>query len=211
MPRILIFGDSIAYGAWDKEGGWALRLRRFLDEKSLSKSDNYRLIYNLGVSGDTTSDILERFEFETKQRISENGEVVILFAVGINDSYFLQNVNNFRVPLEEFKKNIEKLIKLAKNFSSKIIFVGLTPVKEIKTTPISWDTKIFYKNEYIQRYNETIKQMCKKEGIYFIEIFEKLKKTKFQKLLEDGLHLNSKGHAQIFKLVKDFLIARQII
>jgi hypothetical protein len=23
MTRILVFGDSISYGAWDEEGGWA--------------------------------------------------------------------------------------------------------------------------------------------------------------------------------------------
>jgi lysophospholipase L1-like esterase len=27
MDRILVFGDSIAWGAWDKKGGGAQRLR----------------------------------------------------------------------------------------------------------------------------------------------------------------------------------------
>ncbi|MEK7071708.1 MAG: hypothetical protein AAB959_00255 [Patescibacteria group bacterium] len=27
----LIFGSSVTYGAWDSEGGWANRLRSFLD------------------------------------------------------------------------------------------------------------------------------------------------------------------------------------
>lgn len=26
--RILVFGDSIVYGAWDTEGGWAERLKK---------------------------------------------------------------------------------------------------------------------------------------------------------------------------------------
>jgi lysophospholipase L1-like esterase len=34
--RLLIFGDSITYGAWDIEGGWAARLRKFLDGKTLT-------------------------------------------------------------------------------------------------------------------------------------------------------------------------------
>ena len=71
MPQILIFGDSIIYGAWDREGGWAARLRKFLDEKTLTEEDFYCLVYNLGISGDTTEDLLERFEFETEQRIKE--------------------------------------------------------------------------------------------------------------------------------------------
>jgi len=28
MVNILVFGDSITYGAWDEEGGWVQRLRK---------------------------------------------------------------------------------------------------------------------------------------------------------------------------------------
>ena len=70
MARILVFGDSITYGAWDKRGGWVQRLREFLDEKNLIDLNKIPvLIYNLGVSGDTTNDALERFEFESKKKI----------------------------------------------------------------------------------------------------------------------------------------------
>ena len=51
MVQILIFGDSIAWGAWDKEGGWVQRLRKLIDEKNLSDPEFYCLVYNLGVSG----------------------------------------------------------------------------------------------------------------------------------------------------------------
>ena len=30
MQKIFIFGDSIAYGAWDPVGGWVERLRQWL-------------------------------------------------------------------------------------------------------------------------------------------------------------------------------------
>ena len=32
MDKILIFGDSICYGKWDKEGGWVTRLRKYIDQ-----------------------------------------------------------------------------------------------------------------------------------------------------------------------------------
>jgi len=206
MVQILIFGDSITYGAWDKEGGWVRRLRKFLDE-------NYEdyLIYNLGISGNNTDDLIERFEFETKQRLKENDETIIIFAIGTNDSQFVHSENKNRIVLEKFKDNLQKLINLAQEFSSKIIFVGLTPVDETKTTPIPWNTDKSYKNEYIQKYNETIKNICDENKIYFIEVFEKLKETNYQELLEDGLHPNSVGHQKIFEVVKDFLIENKII
>ncbi len=211
MTRILIFGDSITYGAWDREGGWVQRLRKFLDEKNLTEPDVYYLIYNLGVSGNTSEDLLERFEFETKQRLKEHERTIIVFAIGLNDSQFVHSKSSHRVPIDRFKDNIQKLIKLARKISSKIIFVGLTPVDEDKTTPIPWDDDKSYKNRYIEKYNEVIKKACKENRIYFIEIFEKLKSFDYQELLEDGLHPNSNGHEKIFEIVKDFLIENGLV
>jgi len=209
--RILIFGDSITYGAWDKEGGWVQRLRKFLDEKTLTEPDFYCLVYNLGVSGDTTDDLLGRFEFETEQRIKEKEEMVFIFAIGINDSQFVHSKNSLRVRPEKFKNNIQALINTAKQFSLKIIFVGLTPVDESRTTPIPWNTDKSYKNEYIRQYNDIIKTVCKANSFLFIEIFEPLNKLDYKNLLEDGLHPNSSGHQKIFEIVKEFLNINKII
>ena len=44
MKNILIFGDSIVYGARDKKGGWVQRLREFVDEKNLNEKDYYKII-----------------------------------------------------------------------------------------------------------------------------------------------------------------------
>ncbi len=206
MAKVLIFGDSIAWGAFDSEGGgWVEHLKLYM----WSKGDID--VYNLGVSGNKTSNLLERFESETKARIEENEETIIIFAIGINDSYFLHSKNDFMTPIEQFKENIQKLIDLAQKFSSKIIFIGLTPVDESKTTPIPWDTDKSYKNENIKKYNEIIKSACEDKNIYFVEILDKWLQSDYQDLLEDGLHPNSKGHKKIFETVKDFLAQNEII
>jgi len=205
MTRICVFGDSVAWGAWDKEGGWVQRLRKFFDIKNLSDPNFYCLVYNLGVSGNKTKDILKRFEFEIKQRLEEVEETIIIFAIGINDSYFLHNEDKLRTSVEDFRTNIQKIINAAKKFSIKIIFVGLTPVDESKTTPIPWDTNKSYKNEFIQKYNEIIKSVCKENKIYFVEIFEQWVKSDYKQLLEDGLHPNSNGHQKIFETVFEHL------
>lgn len=212
--RILIFGDSITYGAWDLEGGWAARLRKFLDKKVIeSNFEFYCLTYNLGISGDTSRDILKRFEFETKIMISERDrETIFIFAIGANDAAFSRKNNVSRVSLEKFQSNLYKLINLARKFSSKIIFCGLLPVDEIKTTPISWNGDISYKNAYIQEYNEVLKSVCGESGIYFIDILDKImKEPDYKNLLEDGAHPNSMGHQKIFKMVKNFLLENEII
>src|SRR4030042_1024853 len=212
MVRILVFGDSITYGAWDKEGGWVNRLRKFMDEKNLpelSKSGFYCLVYNLGVSGNTTEDLLQRFESEINDRLMEGDETIIILSIGINDSQFNPSSNNFKIPPQKFQDNIKKLLNAAREISSKIIFVGLTPVDEKITT--SWYTDECYKNEYIQKYDEIIKSACKENKIYFVEIFNDFMESNYNKLLEDGLHPNSEGHKKIFEIVRDFLSKNSIV
>jgi len=204
--RILIFGDSITYGAWDKEGGWVQRLRKFLDEKTLADNGHFS-VYNLGISGDNTEDLLERVEAETRHRLKEKEKMVFVFAIGVNDSQFIHSKNNLRVIPEEFENNIRDLINISKQFSSKIIFIGLTSVDESKTTPIPWNTDKSYKNEYIKKYDDIIKKVCEENKINHVRVFDKLKIADF----EDGLHPNSAGHQKIFEIVKKFLIDNKII
>jgi lysophospholipase L1-like esterase len=211
MIKILVFGDSIAYGAWDKEGGWVQRLESFLYNKNPLKSSNHnshRVVYNLGISGNSTEEVLKRFENQTKKILEKKDKSIIIFAIGINDSQFCKNTNEFKTSPKIFKINIKKLINLAMKFHSKVIFLGLTPVDETET--VSWKMNECYKNEYIKNYNETIKYICKENNIYFIEVFNKLIKN-YKELLKDGLHPNSEGHKKIFEIVKYFLIKNKII
>jgi len=191
MATILVFGDSETYGAWDSEGGWVSRLRKFID-----KTNKEHMIYNLGVDGNNTESLLIRFEFETKARLWPEEETIILFQIGANDSS--------RLSFERFNENLKQLVKIAKKYSSKIVFLGLTSVDEKKTNPIPWNKDISYKNDKIKRYNDAIKTICKENKVYFIEI------SKIS-LDEDGLHPSTKGHEKIFMTVKDFLIKNNVI
>ncbi len=215
MAQILVFGDSIAWGAWDREGGWVTRLRKFLDEKTLSVPEfwntDYFMVYNLGISGDTSKWLLDRFEPEVKQMSKEKERNIIIFAIGSNDSDIILNKNKNFVPPEQFKDNINQLINSAKKYSSIIIFAGLTPADETKTIPIPWNDNISCNNKYIKQYNEIIKSVCVENKVRFINIYEKFAKTDYKKLLEDGLHPNSEGHKMIFEIVKDFLVKEKII
>jgi len=211
MKEIFVFGDSVVYGIWDEQGGWVSRLRRFLDKSSKRKRPEY-LIYALGRSGGRTDELLKRFEFEFTHITWKNRETTIVFQVGINDVAFTNSKNDFRIPFQEFSKNIQKLIDVARKFTPKIIFIGLMPVDESKTNPIPWDKDLFYKNKYILDFDKAIKKVCKKNNVYLVEVFnEFFENENYKNLLEDGLHPNSKGHEKIFKIVKDFLIKEKII
>jgi len=201
MSTICVFGASITWGAFDDEkGGWVERLKTYF-----WKSDND--FYNLGISGDKSTDLLKRFKAECKAREPN----VILISIGINDSQYINDRNNPRTPIGEFKDNIQKLIEIGQAFTGKIIFVGLNPVDESKTMPIPWSPEKYYTNENIQEYNNVVKSICEENNLSFIEIFDNWMKSDYKNLLEDGLHPNSKGHKKIFETVNDFLIQNKII
>ena len=195
--NIPIFGDSITWGAYDPEqGGWATRLRNYFEEQ-----DNDVAVYNLGISGDTTADLLARIEVEAKSREPN----LIIFAIGINDAQFIHSTNGLRVSPDEFQQNLAKLLALAKKFTNKVVFVGLTKVDESKTAPIPWNTAKSYTNENIERLDNVIKKFCEDTKLKFIPMESIVGNDD----LIDGLHPNTKGHIKIFNQMKSEIESMQ--
>jgi lysophospholipase L1-like esterase len=202
--QVFVFGDSIVYGSWDSEGGWVDRLKKDIHKKVIDShkedTDCYFQIYNLGISGNTTKDLINRFEAEINPRLNEEEENFIIFAIGINDSQFRHNEGDHKVPFKEYQENLEKLLEMAKRYSERICFVGLTLVNEKKTDPLEWDKTESYKNEFIKKYDQELQDFCQKNNLAYIPVPEMT-----EDLLEDGLHPNSFGHEEIYKRIKETL------
>ena len=217
MARILVFGDSIVFGNWDKQGGWANRLKSFYMKEALNNSDYYYMVYNVGVSGDTSRELLERFEYEIKHRLwereetGEKEEIIIILSTGKNDAAFIKSRNSLNISINDFAINIKQLLIIAKKYSVKIVFIGPTLIDESKTIPTNWDSNIEYSNKNIEKYNRIIIFVCKENKIHFIDMYEEFKKLDYKKLLEDGVHPNSAGHKKIFGIVRDFLLKKEIV
>ena len=190
IKRICVFGDSIAWGACDYEkGGWVERLK--VDLLKHTDID----VYNFGVSGNTTIDLLARFGAEVAIMKPE----IIVIAIGINDSKYLSNPEVPEVNLKDFETNTLALIDKARRVTNRLAFIGLTPVDETKTMPRTHQENIkFYENRIIQNYNSVVASICQREEIQFINLFNLLKNSD----LEDGLHPNSNGHQIIFDQAK---------
>ncbi len=199
MSRICVFGDSTGWGAWDLEkGGWVNRLWLFLAENGERETD----IYNLSISGGTTDTILARFEAEAKTREAD----ILIFQSGGNDAAYEHKEDNYQVPLDKFRKNIEEIIQRAKKITDKVVFIGFKNVDEAKTKPVPW-VDIYYTNENIEKYSKTMKDVCEERNVLFLNIFGLLAKED----LDDGLHPNAAGHKKIFEVVKEFLLENKII
>jgi len=174
MVHYLIFGDSIGCGEGDPHGGWA----KLLAEKYPVK--------NLSIDGATTDNYVKNFP----TNIDKNSTLII--ALGVNDSA--------KLPLTEFQQNLIQLIKLAKKYTQKIIFVGPAPVNQVKVDPVPWAPKISYKNNLIKQFSAAICLIARKEKIKFIDLFNQLP-PEYIKTLNDGFHPNHAGHEKIYKIV----------
>lgn len=209
--HILVFGTSTTYGAWDSEGGWVQRLRRHIDKEINSDDENFILVYNLGVSGDKSADILKRFRGETEARKGHvEVELIFLFHVGINDSIYNQQLGETEVSLEKFKENLTKLIEMAKKYADKIVVIGSMSV-DSRVDPIPWSPGRSYQNEHVEKFNEVMAEVAEKENVGFIEIYKEFIEDNYSKFLADGVHMNNKGHEEFYEIVKDYLVENEII
>lgn len=214
MTEIFAFGDSITWGAFDSKGGWVQRLRTYIESKIKDKNgDTAAFVYNLGIPGNKTPDILDRFDFEIAQRSDpEEKNKIIIFGIGGNDASYSKKDNINKIKKELFKQNLSKIIKKAKKITSNIIFIGLTQTNEEKSCPIPWNDNSYYYNRFQKEYNEVLKEICKEENVGFVEVITNFENAIADNLLDsDGLHPNDKGHEIIFKKLLDYLSKNKLI
>jgi len=142
-------------------------------------------ITNRGISGDTTSGVLDRLD-----NLNINLKQAFIM-IGINDLLRGKNTNYV---FSNYKKIIMKL----KN-------IGIKPVIQ-STLYIRSSTKII--NQMVKKLNNLLREYAKKNKIQFIDLNIKLAPNEI--LLEeyslDGLHLNGKGYVEWSKILKNYII-----
>jgi acyl-CoA thioesterase I len=196
--RVLIFGDSITQGFWDVDGGWVNRLRKHYDQKMINRTDDPPTVFNLGVSGDSSAEVLARFDNETKARSKE--DLTFVIAIGVNDARTKAGVNFSDT--NQYRQNLEGILQLARKYSDKIMFVGLTPCVEDRTNPVGWGST-GYTNTRIREVDTALREFCEANHLPFVEIFEPFNLAQSStELLPDGLHPNAAGH----KLIADIVL-----
>jgi lysophospholipase L1-like esterase len=207
MSKILCFGDSITWGAWDSKGGWVARIRKHVDQVCINSGlDTFVLTYNLGISSDTSERLLDRFENEVKAYTIEDGLPRFIISLGTNDSIWLPGQSAHMIDLSDFEKNLQKIIHQAKTYSDRIVFLGSMPVDESKTQPYTNSPDIVSRNADIKRYDEVTAKVCLENNIDFIEVFnESIASDYVDLLFSDGVHPNDKGHEYLAQKVLHYI------
>ncbi|MCF7917866.1 arylesterase [Candidatus Gracilibacteria bacterium] len=109
---IVVFGDSLTAGhGVEEQQNYPALLQFRLNQEGYP---HYNVL-NFGIDGDTTKDGLERTE-----TLFEHQPEIVIVALGANDAFQ-------RVPLEETRKNLKKILEKIQNHKAKIILAGIVP------------------------------------------------------------------------------------
>lgn len=208
MSKILIFGDSIAYGKWDSEGGWVARLRKHIDQTyNLDKPTNFQ-VHNVSIAGEVMPHMVKRFASELDMRILQeeatNKKNLVILALGINDSCSNNWLTKEQTPEKIFIESLRSLIRTSLEKNCKIIVVGLTPVNAIKSIGL------LFTNREVKKYDSYISTVCREEKVLKLQLFEDLVTTNYAELLMDVVHPNDQGHALIVNKVIHFLMEQKL-
>jgi len=183
--------------------GWVSRLRKYFDNQKERDVDTY----NIGVSGDTTKDLLDRFHIEAELRRSKTRSNIFIFEIGLNDAQYLLERKEKRISLSQFQDNLKAIYLSAQILSTTIVFLNIAPVDWSKTMPTFWNPKHAFYQEDILSYNKVLQNFCKDNNVLFVDVFELLNIDD----LEDGVHPNAQWHEKIYIKVKDFMIEHVLI
>jgi len=201
--KILIFGDSLTQGRSDPEYfGWSNRLAIWSQQEAIRTDwEIAHLVCNMGNAGDTSTDVLARFEQEFIWRRG-GGDALVIFQVGINDAAHVDDLENNLVTISDTIDNITQLIKQANQLAENVVVLGMTRVDESKVNPyIDSSTGKSWLNVNIDKYDQAIELRAKELDIKYIS----LKNIVNPLLCEDGLHPNAEGHRLIYERVKAVL------
>ncbi len=188
---ICIIGDSITWGAYlPFRGAWANLFRNYLESLNPNTA-----VYDLGIDGNTSKDLLVHFDNEISVRHPD----AIMIAIGANDTLYRRNLDNLETTEADFSNNLSQLIEKAKNYTQKVILVGLAKGTDDKTVPLARSTtgKCYTKQRFAL-YDQIVQTQAQLHNCEYVKISDVLSDEDF----DDGLHPNLGGHAKIFEAVR---------
>jgi acyl-CoA thioesterase I len=175
-PVIVAFGDSLSAGYGAEPG------KSFPDflQKDLDAAGLHWRVVNAGVSGNTTTDGLDR--------ISE----VLAYKPRITIVEFGGNDGLRGLPLETTKNNLDQIIQMLQHAGSKVLIAGMTLPPN-------------YGGDYITRFGQIYVDLAKKYNVPRIPFL--LSDVAFRPgmMQQDGIHPTAQGNEIVAKTVMRYL------
>ncbi len=174
--HILFLGDSLSEGiGLDEEQSFPR-----LVERNLKAKKHDVVVTNGGVSGSTSASGLTRLKWHLKKPTD-----ILVLELGGNDG--LRGLK-----LDETKKNLIAIIKMAKEKKVKVLLLGLLMPPN-------------YGKKYTDDFEAMYKNIAKNEKVAFLPFILKDVAGKAELNLPDGFHPNAKGQEIVALTVTEFV------
>ena len=175
-PLIVTFGDSLSagYGA-DPGKSYPDYLQKLIDQAG----KNYR-VYNAGVSGDTTTDGLERLP-----GILTLKPKIVILELGGNDG-----LRGIQPSLAQ--ANLQKMITALQGVGAKVILAGMTLPRN-------------YGPEYLHQFEQIYVDLAKQDHLTRIPFLLDGVATDKKLMQEDSIHPTAEGNQKVAQTVFNYL------
>jgi len=175
-PAIVAFGDSLTagYGA-DQGNSYPDYLQKLLDTRNLQ----YRVV-NMGISGNTTKDGVERI----KDVLALKPAIVIV-EFGGNDG--LRGL-----PIRSTRENLDTIVRELKQNNIPVVLAGITLPPN-------------YGPVYVDEFNKTYVEIAEKYKVPMMPFLLKGVFGEAGSMQSDGIHATAQGNQQVAKNVLELL------
>lgn len=185
--RIVIVGDSIAYGRCDPQGGWAAHLAA----THIAGNEAEHRVFNLAIPGSTLIDVSE----QTPTLLAPRRPDTVLVAAGINDSALpLAVPPSHRDGLAHIADSLGSLAATALSHNARLVVAGPTWVDEERTRDYEG---LRFTQERALALRESIRTWCDENHVDYLDMWEPLSEN--TELLVDGLHPTPEGHQALHR------------
>ncbi|GHG75579.1 GDSL-type esterase/lipase family protein [Streptomyces griseocarneus] len=185
--RIVIVGDSIAYGRCDPRGGWAAHLAA----THIARNEAAHRVFNLAIPGSTLTGVSEQTPALLAARLPDT----LLVAAGINDSALpLATSQAPRDGLAHLADNLGSLAATALSHNARLVVAGPAWLDEARTGDYGG---LRFTRARALDLRESIQAWCAENYVDFLDMWEPLRDS--AELFVDGLHPTAEGHQALYR------------
>ncbi|MFE0042508.1 GDSL-type esterase/lipase family protein [Streptomyces albireticuli] len=185
--RIVIVGDSIAYGRCDPRGGWAARLAA----SHIGANEADHRVFNLTIPGATLAEVSEQTPALLAPRLPDT----LLVAAGVNDSAQpLSGPGALSDELPRVTDSLDSLAATALSHNARLVVMGPMWLDETRTRDC-WGLR--FTEERALAVRESVRTWCDAHHVDHLDMWEPLRER--ADLLVDGLHPEAEGHEVLYR------------
>lgn len=192
VHRIVTLGDSITQGG-AHPGGYVWQIDHYL--QTIYPKQKIEIV-NAGISGHKSNDMLARFQRDVLDKKPD----VVTISVGINDvwhGFTPEHPAGYgprRIPLEDYRKNVETMIQAAHKAGVKVVLFTTTIFEDKPDSP---------RNLRVQGYNDTLRELAAKYNLPVADQYQAFMaawaKNPGGKLTSDQVHMAPPGDTLMAK------------